>query len=196
MAEATVIPSDQELVERTLDGEVSAFNQLVDRWENSLYKFVVRYLGDPEEAKDICQEAFVRAYEHLDSFRGDAKFSSWLYQIARNLCRSRFRKQQSRPKVSIDDDESGQLRTLPDDRATPAEVTLTRERATAVQQAIGELTEAQRTVVILKQYHGLKFREIAEILELPESTVKSRLYSGLDSLAELLGHLESGSGPR
>jgi len=184
--------SDEQLVALTVKGDVSAFNDLVGRWEGSLYSFVYRYLDDHEEAKDICQEAFVRAYTHLDGFRGQSKFSSWLYQIALNLCRSKLRRKKSHPTVSIDDrEQANPLWALPDTRATPAEATLEGERALAVREALAELPEAQREVIILKEYHGLKFREIAEVLDTPESTVKSRLYNGLEALARALGHLQA-----
>lgn len=192
MAEATMALSDEQLVALTVKGDVSAFNEIVARWEGKLYNFVYRYLGDAEEAKDVCQEAFVRAYTHLDGFRGQAKFSSWLYQIALNLCRSKKRKERAHPTVSIDDrEEENPLFALPDERSTPAEQTLEGERALAVREALAQLPEAQRTVIILKEYHGLKFREIAEILDTPESTVKSRLYHGLDNLAQALGYLQA-----
>lgn len=192
MAEACMALSDEQLVKLTVEGDVSAFNEIVSRWEGKLYGFVYRYLGDAEEAKDVCQEAFVRAYTHLDGFRGQSKFSSWLYQIALNLCRSKLRKKQRRPTVSIDErEEENPLYALPDEGATPAEQALEGERAMAVREALAELPEHQRTVIILKEYHGLKFREIAEILDTPESTVKSRLYHGLDKLARALGHLQA-----
>ena len=151
MAEATMALSDEQLVALTVKGDVSAFNDLVARWEGSLYNFVYRYLGDTEEARDICQEAFVRAYSHLDGFRGQAKFSSWLYQIALNLCRSKLRRDRTRKTVSIDDLEEGNpLWAIPDDRAPPAEETLLGERAIAVREALAQLPEPQRTVIILK----------------------------------------------
>lgn len=185
--------SDEQLVALTVKGDVSAFNEIVARWEGRLYNFVYRYIGDAEEAKDITQESFVRAYSHLEGFRGQSKFSSWLYQIALNLCRSKLRRKKSRPTVSIDDrEEDNPLWSLPDERATPDEHTLEQERAVAVREALAQLPEAQRTVIILKEYNGLKFREIAEILDTPESTVKSRLYHGLDNLAQALGHLQAG----
>ncbi len=192
MADATAAPSDEQLVAMSVDGDVGAFNDLVSRWEGSLYKFVYRYLGDAEEARDICQEAFIRAYTNLDRFRGQAKFSSWLYQIALNLCRSQFRRQKARPTVSIDEDEQkNHLRLLPDSAVTPDDTAITNERAQALREAIGELPDGQRSVIILKEYHGMKFREIAELLGAPESTIKSRLYHGLESLATRLGHLKS-----
>jgi len=184
--------SDEQLVALTVKGDVSAFNEIVARWENKLYHFVYRYLGDPEEAKDITQESFVRAYSHLDGFRGQSKFSSWLYQIALNLCRSKLRRQKARPTVSIDDrEDENPLWAVVDERPTPADSTLEQERAVAVREALAQLPEAQRTVIILKEYNGLKFREIAEILDTPESTVKSRLYHGLENLAQALGHLQA-----
>ncbi len=184
--------SDEQLVALTVKGDVSAFNEIVARWEGRLYSFVYRYLGDPEEAKDITQESFVRAYSHLEGFRGQSKFSSWLYQIALNLCRSKLRRHQAHPTVSIDGrEEDNPLWALPDQRSTPAEYTLEQERAVAVREALAQLPEAQRTVIILKEYNGLKFREIAEILGTPESTVKSRLYHGLENLAQALGHLRA-----
>lgn len=190
MAEVDSAPSDEHLVARTLDGDVGAFNDLVARWESSLYRFVYRYLGDSEDARDICQEAFVRAYTNLDRFRGQAKFSSWLYQIALNLARSEFRRRGARPQVSLEENETwSHLRLVPDGGVSPDESAIHGQRSTALRQALAELPERQRTVVILKEYHGLKFREIAEILGTPESTVKSRLYHGLESLARSLGHL-------
>ena len=185
-------PSDTQLVTRTVNGDVGAFNDLVARWEGPLYRFVYRYLGDAEEARDVCQEAFIRAYTNLDRFRGTAKFSSWLYQIALNVCRSQFRKKQARPTVSLHEDQhERRLHLVPDDGAIPDDSAITGERAQVVRSALAELPEAQRTVIILKEYHGLKFREIAEILGTPESTVKSRLYHGLESLARSLGHLQA-----
>ena len=191
MVEATVALSDEQLVARTIDGDASAFNDLVARWETSLYNFVYRHLGDSEEARDICQEAFIRAYTNLHGFRGKAKFSSWLYQIALNLCRSQFRRNKARPTVSLEEQsESRPLRLVRDPGHKPDETTLTNERANLVRRALAELSDLQRTVIILKEYHGLKFREIAEILGAPESTVKSRLYHGLEALAQSLGHLK------
>ena len=191
MAEAPAVLSDKQLVARTVDGDVGAFNELVVRWEGPLYKFVYRYLGDPEGASDVCQEAFLRAYSNLSRFRSEAKFSSWLYQIALNQCRSQFRREQSRPTVALEDEEHQHQLRLVQDAEAPDRSAMERQRAQLLKAAIAELPEAQREVIILKQYHGLKFREIAEILGTPESTVKSRLYHGLKTLAKSLGHLKT-----
>lgn len=192
MAQAPATPTDNQLVARTLNGDVGAFNDLVVRWEASLYRFVVRYLGDPEEARDICQEAFLKAYTNLDRFRGQAKFSSWLFQIALNQCRTQFRRKKSRPTVSLDEEEQlSHLQLVPADTEPPDASAIKSQQASELDAALANLPEDQRTAIILKEYHGLKFREIAEILETPESTVKSRLYHGLESLAKSLGHLKT-----
>ena len=192
MAQAPATPTDNQLVARTLNGDVGAFNDLVVRWEASLYRFVVRYLGDPEEARDICQEAFLKAYTNLDRFRGQAKFSSWLFQIALNQCRTQFRRKKSRPTVSLDEEEQlSHLQLVPADAEPPDAAAIKSQQASELHVALAHLPEDQRTAIILKEYHGLKFREIAEILETPESTVKSRLYHGLESLAKSLGHLKT-----
>ena len=192
MSEAPLAPTDNQLVARTLGGDVAAFNDLVVRWEPSLYRFVVRYLGDAEEARDVCQEAFMRAYTNLDRFRGQAKFSSWLYQIALNQCRTRFRRKKTRPTVSLDEDEQqSHLQLVPAAGDAPETAAIKSQHATTLQAALSDLPEEQRTAIILKEYHGLKFREIAEILETPAGTIKSRLYHGLESLAKSLGHLQT-----
>jgi RNA polymerase sigma-70 factor (ECF subfamily) len=191
VADPSEAVSDSDLVASTLAGDVGAFNDLVQRWEGSLYKFVYRYLGDAEEARDVCQDAFIKAYTNLHRFRGQAKFSSWLYQIALNQCRSQFRRQKARPTVSIDeDDEQSRLRLVSADGVLPDDSAIHGERVRALQQALAQLPDEQRTVIILKQYHGMKFREIAEVLGTPESTVKSRLYHGLDALSRSLGYLK------
>lgn len=192
MAQAPATPTDNQLVARTLNGDVGAFNDLVVRWEASLYRFVVRYLGDSEEARDICQEAFLKAYTNLDRFRGQAKFSSWLFQIALNQCRTQFRRKKSRPTVSLDEEEQlSHLQLVPADAEPPDTSAIKSQQASELHAALANLPEDQRTAIILKEYHGLKFREIAEILETPESTIKSRLYHGLESLAKSLGHLKT-----
>lgn len=192
MAEAEPASSEQQLVERAVGGDVAAFNDLVSQLEGPLYKFVYRYTGDAESARDVCQEAFIRAYTNLDRFRGQAKFSSWLYQIALNVCRSEFRKQKARPAESLEDEEQrAHLRLVHAGGPAPDESAMRREHARALQGALAKLPEEQRTVIILKEYHGMKFREIAEILGTPESTVKSRLYHGFETLGRSLGYLKS-----
>jgi RNA polymerase sigma-70 factor (ECF subfamily) len=173
--------SDEELVEACQAGESSAFDLLVARWEDKIRGAAYRLLGSEEEARDAAQEAFLKAYRALADFKGEARFSSWLYQITVNLCRDRLRRRKGRNLVSLDALEDGGpviAARAPGALDLVEQIDLRR----AVRRAIESLSEEQREVVILKEYQGLTFLEIAQALELPVSTVKTRLYRGLGQL--------------
>jgi len=173
--------SDEELVEACQSGEASAFDVLVARWEDRIRGAAYRFLGSDEEARDVAQEAFLRAYQAIGTFKKEARFSSWLYQIATNLCRDRLRRRKTRATVSLEAlEESGPV--MVETRPGAHERLLERDLARAVRRAVEELPEEQREVVILKEYQDLTFLEIAQALDVPVSTVKTRLYRGLGQL--------------
>jgi RNA polymerase sigma-70 factor (ECF subfamily) len=173
--------SDEELVEACQAGEASAFDVLVARWEDRIRGAAYRFLGSEEEAKDVAQEAFLKAYRALGGFKREARFSSWLYQIATNLCRDRLRRRRSRGTVSLEEmEETGGA--IVETRPGAHDRLLQEDLARAVRRAIHALGEEQREVVILKEYEGLTFLEIAQALDVPVSTVKTRLYRGLGQL--------------
>jgi len=182
--------TDAELIGMFLGGEAEAFNTLVRRWERDVYNFVLRYAGNREDARDLCQSAFVKAYRRLHRLKDPERFSPWIYQIALNACRDRFRSQQRRPTCSLDAlqvegmEEALGMATLPgsgpDDAAHPRDV------GRLLQRAMQRIPEEQRAVVIMKEYHGLKFAEISEALRVPLNTVKSRMYYGLKALRGIL----------
>ncbi len=173
--------SDEELVEACQAGESSAFDVLVARWEDRIRGAAYRFLGSEEEARDVAQEAFLKAYRGLGAFKGESRFSSWLYQIATNLCRDRLRRRRTRAAVSLEElEETGPV--IVETRPGAHEQLLQRDLAHAVRRAVHSLPDEQREVVILKEYQGLTFLEIAQSLELPVSTVKTRLYRGLGQL--------------
>ena len=173
--------SDEELVEACQDGESSAFDLLVARWEDKIRGAAYRILGSEDEARDAAQEAFLKAYRALPGFKREAQFSSWLYRIAVNLCRDRLRRRKGKTLVSLEAlEEIGPVLASREPGAQDLVEQLDVRRA--VRQAIAELSEEQREVVILKEYQGLTFLEIAQALELPVSTVKTRLYRGLGQL--------------
>ena len=173
--------SDEELVEACRAGETSAFDVLVGRWEDRIRGAAWRVLGSEEEARDVAQEAFLKAYRGLDAFKREARFSSWLYQIALNLCRDRLRRRRTRSSVSLEElEEAGPVLVEP--RPGAHELALQNALASVVRRAVAALPEEQREVVILKEYEGLTFLEIAQTLDLPVSTVKTRLYRGLGQL--------------
>jgi RNA polymerase sigma-70 factor (ECF subfamily) len=183
-----MIRTDEELVARANAGDLESFNQLVTRWERPIYALAYRTLGREEDARDVVQEAFLRAYRGLRGFKGQAKFSSWLYRITLNLCRDWIRRERRAPLVQVP--EGTDPVDLADQRASPTEsvedLVGRREMSRAVARAMTELPEEQRTAILLKEYHGLTFQEIADMLDCPLSTVKTRLYQGLTMLRRRL----------
>jgi RNA polymerase sigma-70 factor (ECF subfamily) len=176
--------SDDQIIERTLAGETDAFSLLVRRWERPIYGLSLRMLGRDEDARDVCQETFLAAFRNLRKFRGDAKFSSWLYRIALNACHSRLRKRGAAFEQSIDqEDEDGRKFELADAGAENLSEQLQRDqRAAMVRKALHALPAEMRQVIIMKEYEELTFAEIAEVLQIPVSTVKSRVYTGLQQM--------------
>jgi RNA polymerase sigma-70 factor (ECF subfamily) len=163
--------TDEELVARAKAGDLDCFNQLVVRWERPIYALAYRTLGREEEARDVVQEAFLRAYRGLRGFKGEAKFSSWLYRITLNLCRDWSRRERRAPIVQVP--EGTDPMDLADEHVQPTEsvedLVARREMSVAVAKAMAELPEEQRTAILLKEYHGLTFQEIAGMLDCPLS---------------------------
>jgi RNA polymerase sigma-70 factor, ECF subfamily len=192
--------TDEELVARSRGGDLDSFNQLVLRWERPIYALAYRVIGREEDARDVAQETFLRAFRALSGFKGQAKFSSWLYRITLNLCRDWIRRERRAPVAQAP--EGVDLIELASE-AEPVEsiedLVARRELGRAVAKAMAMLPEEQRTSIVLKEYHGLTFQEIADLLDCPLSTVKTRLYQGLGVLRKQLAHagVESvfGNGP-
>ena len=178
-------PTDEELVGAFQSGDASAFDLLVGRWDRKIQGAIYRVLGPGEDSRDLCQEVFLKAYRALGSFKREARFSSWLYQIALNACRDRLRRRRGRTQLSLDDLETAQVPRQGGPSAL--ELVEAKDLARAVQAAMDTLPHEQREVIALKEYQGLTFVEIAETLDVPVSTVKTRLYRGLGQLRE---HLE------
>lgn len=179
--------TDEELVALSIGGDLDSFNQLVLRWERPIYALAYRVLGREEDARDVAQETFLRAFRALKGFKGQAKFSSWLYRIALNLCRDWIRRERRAPVSQVP--EGMDIAELAGE-AVPSESIEDRvarqQLGRVVGQAMSALPEEQRTAIILKEYHGLTFQEIAELLDCPLSTVKTRLYQGLTVLRRQL----------
>jgi RNA polymerase sigma-70 factor (ECF subfamily) len=180
--------SDEELVARSRGGDLDSFNQLVLRWERPIYALAYRVIGREEDARDVAQETFLRAFRALGGFKGQAKFSSWLYRITLNLCRDWIRRERRTPIAQAP--EGVDLVELAGEAVGTVsidELVSRKELGRAVAKAMALLPDEQRTAIILKEYHGLTFQEIADLLDCPLSTVKTRLYQGLTVLRR---HLE------
>jgi RNA polymerase sigma-70 factor (ECF subfamily) len=179
--------TDEELVARSIGGDLDSFNQLVVRWERPIYALAYRVIGREEDARDVCQETFLRAFRAIRGFKGQAKFSSWLYRITLNLCRDWMRRERRTPIAQSP--EGVDLIELAGERETGETVedlVSRRELSQVVARAMAALPDEQRTAIILKEYHGLTFQEIADLIDCPLSTVKTRLYQGLTVLRRQL----------
>ncbi len=170
---------------RTHD-DPSAFAALVRRWQGPVQRLCARMIGDSHRAEDLAQEAFVRLFARRKEYEPVARFSTFIRRIALNLFYDELRRRKRRPECSLDDalEETGGVGDrLAASDPPPDAVLAARERADRVREALLCLPEPYRAVVVLRHYEGLKFREIAEVLEIPEGTVKSRMAEALDRLA-------------
>jgi len=183
-------PSDEDLMAALGAGDTDSLGVLVARWERPLYCFTYRLLTRPEDARDVCQETFLRVLKKAHRFRKGARFSTWMYQIALNLCRDHMRKKKRWSVLLADAPSSLDGNTQDLDRFAssqdPSDDVERREKREVMSRALRQIPPEQREVLILKEFEGLRFREIAEILGCPESTVKSRMYYGLSGLRTVL----------
>lgn len=177
-----------DLVRRAQAGELAAFNTLVLRHQDAIYSLALRFLGNREGAEDAAQEAFIRAYRAIDSFKGD-RFRSWLFTIVSNVARDELRRQQRRPQRSLDearDDPETPDLDPPDRGPTPESEAMRGDLRRALETALQELPEDWRITVVLSDVHGLSYEEVAETTGVAIGTVKSRLSRARGRLRDLL----------
>jgi RNA polymerase sigma-70 factor, ECF subfamily len=186
--------TDEIIVERALTGDAEAFGEIVRRWERRIFALTYGMLGREEDARDATQETFLAAFRNLRGFRGEAKVSSWLHRIAVNQCITRQRRAKIRSESALDEehDANGDGFVTPLSHS-PARVAEGRQETEAVRRAVNSLPNELRQVVVMKEFEELTFREIADALDLPLSTVKSRLYTALKQLQMRLQKFESGN---
>src|SRR5262245_3925126 len=189
--------TDEELVARSIGGDANSFNELILRWERPIYALAYRTIGREEDARDVCQETFLRAFRALPGFRGQAKFSSWLYRIALNLCRDWVRRER---RVQVVQAPEGvdlvELAAEREPSESIEELVARQDLTRAVERIMATLPEEQRTAIILKEFHGLTFQEIADLVGCPLSTVKTRLYQGLTVLRRELARSNAAAAAR
>jgi len=166
--------NDSDLVQAALGGDKEAFGHLVLRYQDRVFHTLVRVLGSRDDARDVVQDTFVQAFVKLDSFRGDAKFSTWLYRIAMNLALSHRRRR--RPTESLDVTKENVGQEPETQQPTAAQDLIERERAEVLQQALLKLGDDHRQILVLRELESCSYDTISEILELPVGTVRSRLF--------------------
>lgn len=177
------------LVRRVQNGEAEAFEELVRAHEKTVYNLALRLVGNPQDAEDMAQEAFLKVYRSLPEFRGESKFSVWLYRIVSNVCLDHLRRQGRRPASSLtteDEDGEEQQWDVPDESQSPErllEQKLTRE---AVQRGLETLPEDQRQILLLREIRGMSYEEIGQTLDLEPGTVKSRIFRARKKLVAWL----------
>ena len=186
------LATDEIIVERALTGDDEAFGELVRRWERRIFALTYGMLGREEDARDATQETFLAAFRSLRNFRGEAKVSSWLHRIAVNQCITRQRRAKVRSESALEDEQETNAGSFAMPLShSPAHVAEGRQETAAVRRAINSLPVELRQVVVMKEFEELTFREIADVLDLPLSTVKSRLYTALKQLQMRLQKFES-----
>ena len=175
--------TDEIIVERALTGDAEAFGEIVRRWERRIFALAYGMLGREEDARDATQETFLAAFRNLRGFRGEAKVSSWLHRIAVNQCITRQRRAKVRSESALEEEQekNSSSFSMPLD-FSPSRLTEGAQVTQAVRNAVNSLPLELRQVVVMKEFEELTFREISEALELPLSTVKSRLYTALRQL--------------
>lgn len=178
------VDPDRELVARARMGERAAFDQLVERYQRRLLRLVLRLLRDPAEAEDVVQETFLKAYRALPRFRGDAAFYTWLYRIAVNGARNAIlrRRQRSGPQPIA----PSQVPAPPPEIGTPESMLLSKQVMQAIDAALEALPLDLRTAIVLREVEGLSYEEIAQIMECPLGTVRSRIFRAREAIARRL----------
>lgn len=177
---------EKHILTRARRGDVAAFEELVRLYEKRVYAVALRSSGNPEDADDIVQEVFLRAWRSIESFRGDSGFSTWLFRITMNLCVDHARHRHAQPQTQpiVTDDETE--RPIPDTTPTPEEHLDNRELGRELAAALAEVSEEHRRIVLLRDVSGMSYTEIAEVLEISEGTVKSRLSRARIALRKVL----------
>lgn len=175
--------TDEQLVELAVREDPDAFGEIVRRWERKIFALCFGMLGREDDARDAAQETFIAAYKAAKNFRGEAKVSSWLHRIAVNQCLTIKRRQKTRAEEFLDDENGESENTfVAPANASPGRTSEQSERLVLVRQAVGALPADLRQVIVMKEFEEMTFQQIAETLELPLSTVKSRLYTALKQL--------------
>ncbi len=177
--------NDRRLVERVQKGDKQAYDVLVLKYQHKIVKLIMRYVRDPAEAQDVAQEAFIKAYRALPKFRGDSAFYTWLYRIAINTAKNHLVSMSRRPlEYNLDPQESEQFAINPNlrDDESPEGVVLREELRETVESAIGGLPDELRVAITLREVEGLSYEEIAQAMDCPVGTVRSRIFRARDAI--------------
>ncbi|HEX9651231.1 MAG TPA: RNA polymerase sigma factor [Cyclobacteriaceae bacterium] len=174
------------LILKAAKGDIGAFNQLVNLWYKRIYNYALKYFCDHDMAMEISQKTFITVNLKLETLREPSKFKPWIYRVASNLCHEEERRRKRTHLKVTFDTESDEVQNVEGTEYNPDRTFQQNELAEILLDALSLINEEQREIVIMKEYEGLKFIEIAEILEISENTAKSRLYYGISALRKIL----------
>lgn len=177
---------ENEVIKTVLSGNTRAFETLVNTYSKTVYNLALRMTGSPEDAADMTQETFIKAFKSLNTFRGDSKFSVWLYRIASNVCLDFLRSKSKKQEVSLTAEEEDEELDIPDLSSLPEEKLMRSLTKDAVRRGLEALPEEYRSILILREINGLSYGEIGEVLSLEEGTVKSRIFRARKKLCAFL----------
>ena len=183
------ITEERKIIKKAAAGSADAFEQLLLKYQTPIYNLCLRMTGNPEDAADMTQEAFLKAWRSLSSFQFESSFSTWLYRLTTNTCLDYLRSQKRRPQCSLtveDDEGEEQVLDVTDEAPTPEEALLSAEERSQLVHALSQLEASQRQIITLRVVNDLSYAEIAEILDVKEGTVKSRLARARDNLRKKL----------
>lgn len=182
--------NEKHLLESAKKGDIEAFEKLIEAHEKKVFNIALRMMGNYEDAKDMAQEAFIRVFKSIGSFKEQSSLSTWIYRIITNICLDELRKRKNRKVMSIDDNikyDDGEIkRDIVSDDLTPEEKVERDEVKRMVSYAINELSDEHRTAIVLRDIQGFSYKEISEIVNCPEGTVKSRISRARQALREIL----------
>jgi len=183
------LPDELIVIQRVIDGDKNAFEDLVLANQKNVYNLALKMTKNDEDALDISQEAFIKAYRNLGNFRGESKFSVWLYRLTYNICIDFLRRKSKEKVISLDfEDDSGDGSPIeiPDIRDLPEESMIRREVRKTVAKSLSELPQKHREILVMREINGMSYEEISEILTISVGTVKSRIARARMSLADIL----------
>ena len=181
---------EREIIDRVLSGDTEAFEALVLEHQNKVYSLALRMVGNEEDARDMAQEAFIRAFNSLTGFRGDSKFSVWLYRLTSNICIDFLRSRAKKRTVSMtwtdeEGEDAGELE-IPDETWSPERELERRMTRESVRRGLDSLSPPYREILVLREINGLSYDEIASVLGIEEGTVKSRIFRARKKLCDFL----------
>ena len=183
--------TDAEVIEAVLQGDVERYGELVERYQLAAWKLALSFVGNLEDTKELAQDGFVQAYRHLRQFRGEARFSTWLYRIIANECKDFFRAQARRPELvtlSVDNAEEDSIPfDLADPEGDPRDALQARELAARITRALERLPMTQRTAFVLHHLNGLTLQEVADVMGCQVGTVKAHLFRASEALRQQVG---------